>query len=747
MCSKCLSGKKYNEVKMKERIGVYICHCGGNISDYVDVEQLSEMMKDEDGVVIAKNVMFACADSNQKEMINDIRDKNLDSIVVASCSPKLHLHTFRGVAQRAGLNPFNYVQVNIREQCSWPHSDHPLDATKKAVGLIRAGIKRVARSKALENIVIDAKKAVVIVGAGVSGMRAAIDLAKMGNDVFLVEKDFFVGGRVAQSGELFMTNQKGKQLVEQLYNEIKSLNKITLFTGATLEKISGSLGNFNVSIKIKPRFINEKADEKLLNQAISECSVEVPDVFNYGLTRRKAIYKNYPEALPDKYVVDAEALKNEKEFLKKFSSCIDIYQPDETLTLNAGSVLVTTGVDTYQPEENEFGYKKLNGVITLPELKRLMELNPETLIYNNKKVRSVAFIYCVGNRQSKGKNKYCSRFCCTSTIHTSLQLKEKYKDVRAFHFYRDIRTYGKQEILFEKSSKQGDVYLRFDEKEPPVVEMNGNKLVVKVKDYITTKKELELETDLVVLVTGMVSSSDSSSLAEILKIPIGNDKFFNEIHPKLKPVETVIKGVFIGGSCQGPKNVSESVQSSLAASAKINALIKSGRISLDPIVATVDKDICTWCGKCAEVCEYDALKEIKSEGKNIASVNTACCTGCGICAPVCPVDAIQIAQYTNSEIEGMIDGFMQNVELKEKSGEAEVTEDGEKVTMKEYPQIWKQILQSINEKPKTIPEISKELEMENEMVTYHLMTMNKYSIVESAGLDKKEMYHLYKQKN
>ncbi|HNW98868.1 MAG TPA: CoB--CoM heterodisulfide reductase iron-sulfur subunit A family protein [Bacteroidales bacterium] len=731
---------------MKERIGVYICHCGGNISDYVDVEQLSEMMKDEDGVVIAKNVMFACADSNQKEMINDIRDKNLDSIVVASCSPKLHLHTFRGVAQRAGLNPFNYVQVNIREQCSWPHSDHPLDATKKAVGLIRAGIKRVARSKALENIVIDAKKAVVIVGAGVSGMRAAIDLAKMGNDVFLVEKDFFVGGRVAQSGELFMTNQKGKQLVEQLYNEIKSLNKITLFTGATLEKISGSLGNFNVSIKIKPRFINEKADEKLLNQAISECSVEVPDVFNYGLTRRKAIYKNYPEALPDKYVVDAEALKNEKEFLKKFSSCIDIYQPDETLTLNAGSVLVTTGVDTYQPEENEFGYKKLNGVITLPELKRLMELNPETLIYNNKKVRSVAFIYCVGNRQSKGKNKYCSRFCCTSTIHTSLQLKEKYKDVRAFHFYRDIRTYGKQEILFEKSSKQGDVYLRFDEKEPPVVEMNGNKLVVKVKDYITTKKELELETDLVVLVTGMVSRSDSSSLAEILKIPIGNDKFFNEIHPKLKPVETVIKGVFIGGSCQGPKNVSESVQSSLAASAKINALIKSGRISLDPIVATVDKDICVWCGKCAEVCEYDALKEIKAEGKNIASVNMASCTGCGICAPVCPVDAIQIAQYTNDEIESMIDGFMQKIELKEKSGEEEVQAEGA-VTMKEYPQIWKQILQSINEKPKTIPEISKELEINNDLVTYHLMTMNKYSIVESAGLDKKETYHLYKQKN
>jgi heterodisulfide reductase subunit A2 len=732
---------------MKERIGVYICHCGGNISDYVDVEELSDMMKDEDGVVIAKHVMFACADSNQKEMINDIKNKNLDSIVVASCSPKLHLHTFRGVAQRAGLNPFNYIQVNIREQCSWPHSDQPLDATKKAVGLIRAGIKRVAYSQALENIEIEAKKAVVIVGAGVAGMRAAIDMAKMGNDVFLLEKDHFVGGKVSQAGQVFMTNQNGKELVEKLYNKIKSLNKITLFTGATLEKISGSLGNFNVEIKIKPSFIRDKADEKLLNQAISECSAEFPDEFNFGLTKRKAIYKNYPEALPHHYAVDANALQNEKEFIEKFSSVIDIYEATETLTLNAGSVLVTTGFDSYQPKENEYGYKNLDGVITLPEFKRLVELNPEKLVYNNKKVRRVAFIYCVGNRQSKGENKYCSRFCCTSTIHTSIQIKEKYKDIKSFHLFRDIRTYGKQEILFEKSSKQGDIYLRFDEKEPPVVAVQGDKLMVKVKDLLTSKKEMEFETDLIVLITGIVARSDSSSISEKLKIPIGSDKFFNEIHPKLKPVETVIRGVFIGGSCQGPKNISESVQSSLAASAKINALIKSGKISLDPIVATIDANACTWCGKCSAVCEYDALKEIKSVNKNIASVIKASCTGCGICAPACPVDAIQIAQYTNDEIEGMIDGFMQKIVMKEKSGEAEVEEKESGVTMKEYPQIWKQILQSINEKPKTIPEISKELEIANELVTYHMMTMNKYSIVESAGLDNKEVYHLYKQKN
>ena len=732
---------------MKERIGVYICHCGGNISDYVDVEEISRMMKDEDGVVIAKNVMFACADSNQKEMINDIKEKNLDAIVVASCSPKLHLHTFRGVAERAGLNPFNYVQVNIREQCSWPHSDQPIDATKKAVGLIRAGIKRVAYSKALENFEIEAKKAVVIIGAGVSGMRSAIDLARMGNEVFLIEKDFFIGGKVSQAGKIFMTDQDGKELITKLYHEIKSLNNITLFTGATLEKLSGSLGNFNVEIKINPHFIHEKADEKILSQAISECSVEVPDPFNFGLTKRKAIYKNYPEALPDRFVVDAIALQNEKEFIEKYSSCIDIYQTTETLTITVGSVLVTTGFDSYQPKNEEFGYGKFNGVITLPEFKRLIELNPEQLIYQNKKIRKVAFIYCVGNRQVKGENKYCSRVCCTSAIHTSLLINKKYKDIKAFHLFRDIRTYGKQEILYEKSSKQGDIYLRYDEKEPPIVDMKGEILSVKVKDYLTSKKEMGFETDLVVLVTGMVAHPDSSTIAGKLKIPIGNDKFFNEIHPKLKPVETVIRGVFIGGACQGPKNITESVQSSLSAAAKINALIKSGKILLDPIVATIDNNTCVWCGKCAEVCEYDAMKEIPFEGKNVVSVNKATCTGCGICAPVCPSDAIQLVQFTNNEIEAMIDGFMQKIEMKEKSGEIEVEEKDESVMMKEYPQIWKQILKVINEKPRTIPEISQELQINNDQITYHMMTMNKYSIVEAAGMDKKELYYFYKQKN
>lgn len=681
---------------MKEKIGVYICHCGGNISDYVNVEELSKMFHKEDNVIISKDVMFACADSNQNEMIKDIQEFGLDSIVVCSCSPKLHLHTFKNVASRAGLNPSNYVQVNIREQCSWAHSDQPHEATVKAAGLIRAGINRVSYSEALEPINIAVKNIALVIGAGISGMKAAIDMAKSGTEVFLLEKEYLVGGRIAQKESLFPTQQSGKQIITALYQELKRYPNITLFTGATIDKVSGSLGNFTVDVTVKPRDISPIADPQTAQN----------------------LFDQYDRA--------------EK-----------VDQP-QTMALVVGSVLVTTGYNHYQPKEGEFGYQTIDNVITLPELDTLMANNPKQLMYNGKKINSIAFIYCVGSRQTKGDNKYCSRQCCSSTIHTSLQLKEKYKDIQTYHLYRDIRTYGKQELLYAQSSKQGDLYFKYEEKEPPVVELEGKTTVVKVKDYLTAKKSMEIDADLVVLVTGMVPREDASHIAELFKIPTGNDKFFNEIHPKLKPVETVIKGVYIGGTCQGPKNISESVQSSMSGASKIIALLKSGTVSVDPIIARVNPDVCTWCGKCAEVCDYTAIKEIEVEGKRVAGVNEAVCTGCGICAPVCPVNAIEIAQYTDHEIESMIDGFLVEVDIKEREkGVTASHEEEETATMKEYPQIWKQILAGIKNEKNTIPEIAQNAQLSSDLVTYHLMTMNKYGIVIPAGMTDKEEYYYY----
>jgi len=672
----------------KKRIGVYICHCGGNISDYVDVEQLRDMVAGEESVAISKNVMFACADSNQKEMIKDIRDNNLDGIVVASCSPKLHLHTFRNVAQRAGLNPYNYVQVNVREQCSWAHSDHPGQASVKAAGLIRAGIKRVSYSEALESVKIKAVKSVVIVGAGVAGMRSAIELARMGNEVFLIEKEVQAGGHVAGWNSLYPTGTSGRELTQKMLEQIHRIPSIKLFTSSTINSVTGSLGNFTVEVTVG----------------------------SHG---------------------------------------------EEVLKLPAGAILVTTGFSPNIPQEGQFGYGLSESVITLPEFKKILdgysgENRPEKkstgrvsgkLVVNGREIRNVAFIYCVGMRQSGGPIKYCSRTCCTSTMHASLELHSKFDDMQAIHLYRDIRTYGKQEVLYDQASKQGDIFLMYKEKDPPVVSIEGKQVKIEVTDHLTVKRKLEVKSDLLVLVTGMESRSDSKEIARLLKIPVGNDRFFNEIHPKLRPVETVINGVMLGGSCQGPKNITESIQSSMSAAAKINALLCKDSLEMEPIVARVNEETCTWCGKCAEVCDYDAIFQMETNGKVVAGVNGATCTGCGICTPVCPVDAIEVAQYTNQEIESMIDGFMAPVSLEEKAKEAGSGEDAGEGLMKEYPGIWKEILHQIETEPLTIPQIAKQLELAADRITYHVMTMNKYHILEAAGMDDDEAYFLYTPKN
>ncbi len=639
---------------MKEKIGVYICHCGGNISDYVDVEKVREAIEKEPGVVIAKTTMFACADSAQKEIINDIKSNNMDAVVIASCSPKLHLFTFRNVAIRAGLNQYNYVQVNLREQCSWAHSDKPKEATQKGIALVREGISRVRYSEALEQIKVSAINVVTVIGAGIAGMRAAIELADMGTDVFLIEKDYFVGGRISQMEELFETNEKGKEIVEKLYNKIKEREKIKLFTGAQLQSISGSVGNFEAKIKINPRYINSHYDKNKLKDAIEKCTKDIPDEFNFGLTNRKVIYKNYEGAFPDIPVIDKNSFNQDKEFLETYKDCIALNQEPEILNFNTGAVLLCTGFDSYEPKQGEYGYEKIKNVITLQQFKRIIELSNNKLTYKGNNIKNIVFIYCVGSRQVDGENKYCSRFCCTAAIHTSLTIKKKFNDVKSFHLYRDIRTYGKQEILYEDARRQGDIFFKFDANEPPVVEDIKGTALVKFKDLLMNKKEFEISPDLVVLVTGMVPRKDSNSIASILKTPIGRDKFFNEVHPKLRPVETVIDGVYIAGTCQGPKNITESIKSSISAAVKANALLSGEELKLEPTIAKVNPESCEWCNKCTEVCTYNCITKIEYKGKSIAEINMVTCKGCGMCTTVCPKDAIDIIGYTNEEIEAMI---------------------------------------------------------------------------------------------
>ena len=586
----------------EKRVGVYICHCGGNISDHVDVDCIRREIEEELGVEVAKTTMFTCSDASQNEMIEDIKESGLDGMVVASCSPKLHLGTFRGVAERAGLNPYQYVQVNIREQCSWPHSDDKEGATKKAIGLVKGGIEKVLRSEPLEPIRVNSVKKVLVIGAGIAGMRAAVEMADLGVEVFLIEKESTVGGTVAGLGAVYPSGKTGSEIVEELLREIGLRENITLWTNAEMVDRQGYIGNFDVKITVSPNGDDAPAGD------------------DQGLAR-------------------------------------------DEISLTVGAIITATGFDDYIPSEGEFGYGE-EGVMTLPQFERLVsEAKNGVLRRNGRDVRNVVFIYCVGSRQGKEiekPNTYCSRYCCNAAVHSALEAQKRSAGLKTYHLYRDIRTYGKFELLYEDASRAGNLFLRFDRSEPPRVERVNGELLVRVKDLLTSGEELEIEADLVVLATGMVPKKNER-LTELLKIPIGSDGFYNEIHPKLRPVETVIDGVYLGGCCQGPKNLSESITSSLSAVAKAASLLVKGYVDLQPFIAYVIEDRCTWCGECEKACPYSAIEKTEKDGKEIASVRDVLCKGCGACVPVCPYDATQLKGYTDDQIESMITAFAEEV--------------------------------------------------------------------------------------
>jgi heterodisulfide reductase subunit A len=562
-----------------QRIGVYICYCGGNISDYVDCERVRDAVEHEEGVAVARTTTFACSDAAQQEMIDDIQSLQLDGMVVASCSPTLHQLTFRGVAERAGLNPYMYTQVNLREQCSWAHTDDPEGATRKAIQLVRAGIANARFSEPLENLKVKTVPGVLVIGAGITGLRTALALSDLGLSVTVIERTERVGGWVGRFGRMYPHDRSGAELVAETMAEIERRDNITIHTRAELSRKSGSVGDLTAVIDIAGR----------------------------------------------------------------------------PTSVNVGAIVVATGFETYHPGRGEYGYGQ-PGVITLPDFRTLLDKSQGPITHQGRPVGSIAYIYCVGSRcdSCQHGHAYCSRYCCAAAIHASLLVHERMPGLPQYHLYRDIRTYGKYEMLYTKARAQGSVFLEFDPEAPPRVEADGAGCRVVTTDVLTPDKELEIKADLVVLVTAM-EPRPNEALDAVLKVPVGRDGFFKEVHPKLRPVETVIDGVLIAGAAQAPRSSAESVASALAAAVKGAALLKRGVVELEPLVAVVDPAACTWCGLCAAVCLYGALEKVTFQGKEVAVVNEVICKGGGTCVPVCPEHAIELRGSTDRQILAMID--------------------------------------------------------------------------------------------
>jgi heterodisulfide reductase subunit A len=667
------------------RIGVYTCYCGGNISDVVDCEAVARALSQLPDVVVSRTNMSMCSDAGQAIIEEDIRQHNLNRIVIGACSPFLHEQTFRGTLARAGLNPYFYHHVGLREQDSWTTHADPGGATTKAIRLMKAGIAKARLLEALEPIRLEAQRHALVIGGGVAGLRAAWDIARRGLNVTLIEKSPFLGGRMAQLERVFPTDQAARPMLAELMSKVSRHPNITLFTNTQLVALAGYVGDFQATLEERPRGVPPEFAN--INEAIAACPVEVPDEFNYGLTVRKAMYLRYPGCTPAGAAIDwAQCTLCGACREVKGGQVISLDQTPRTFEVNVGAIVVATGFKPYAPRHGEYGHGDLPEVVTLPQFIRLLAQSEgqEALEWNGHPVRDVAMIHCVGSRQIEGLhepqadgqvNPYCSRVCCTATMHAAIELKRQFPDIDIYDIHQDIRTYGRgHEDLYRQAGEDRVRFLRFLPEEGPVVAADpveaGRALAVTVKDSLTWGESIEVPVDLAVLAVGMMPSP-IDEIYELLKITPGSDRFLLEVHPKLRPVETAVNGIVLAGTAQSPMNIQESIASAEAAAAKVSGLLSGGRVELEPFVARVNPDRCEGTGTCVEVCEYEGAIRLQAEPVNGAEVRRAVvspanCVGCGVCVSACPNRAIDVQGWTLGQYRAMVEAIAADIpELEE----------------------------------------------------------------------------------
>lgn len=641
-----------------KRTGVFICHCGINIAGTVDVKKTAKDLSKHSGVVHSEDYVYMCSDPGQNLLIDAIKEKNLDSVVVACCSPTLHETTFRNASKSAGINTFQCEIANIREQCSWVHKDMD-KATEKAIKLSKSAVERVRRNESLEPISIPVTRRALVIGGGIAGIQAALDMANSGFEVILVERSPSIGGHMIQLSETFPTLDCSQCILSPKMVEVSKHPKIKLMTYSEVQDISGYVGNFKVNILKKPTYV-DKDKCTLCDECTKVCPVVVPDEFDLGLTGRRAIYIPFPQAIPATFILD---IKNCPGLLPiACGKCADVCDPaaidydmkPEVIEEEVGAIIVATGYDLYDKENMaEYGYGKYTDVLDGLQFERLCSASGPTMgkvlrPSDHKEPKEVVFIQCVGSRDPELHCAYCSKTCCMYTAKHAMLYKHHVHDGQAYIFYIDIRSGGKgyEEFVQRAVEEDGVLYLRG--KVSKIFEDKGK---IKVWGVDTlTGKNIEIDADMVVLATAMRPSKGADELAKKLKIATDKDGFLAEAHPKLRPVESVTAGLFLAGAAQAPKDIPEAVAQASGAAAKAIAILSQERLYHAPTVAKVNLNLCTGCGMCIEVCPYDALK--LKDGK--AEVNEILCEGCGTCSATCLRAAIQVKNLTPLQVHEMI---------------------------------------------------------------------------------------------
>ena len=649
------------------RIGVFICHCGVNIAATVDVERVRDELAKHPGVVYSTDYRYMCSDPGQKVIQDAIREHHLTGVVVAACSPSMHEPTFRAACAAAGLNPYLCEMANIREHCSWVHQDREA-ATRKAIELVRIMVEKVKRNHELHPIHIDVTKRALVIGGGIAGIQAALDIADAGYEVVLVERESSIGGHMAQLSETFPTLDCSQCILTPKMVQVRQHPKIKLYTYSVVEGVQGYVGNFEVTIRKKARSVREDLCTGC-GLCIQRCPARrdgIPSEFDRGLGTRPAIYTPFPQAVPNVPVIDREHCRYFTEGRCRVCErvcpvkAIDYEQQDELITEKVGAIVVATGYELISPSlYGEYGGGRFKDVIDGLQFERLLSASGPTggrilRPSDGKEAKVVVFIACVGSRDRAKGIPYCSKICCMYIAKHALLFKHRVHDGECYVFYMDIRAGGKgyDEFVRRAIEEEGACYIRG--RVSRIYESNG-KLVVKGMDTLSGKL-IEVEADLVVLATAMRPSDGFEELARKLRISYDEHGFFSEAHPKLRPVETTTAGVFLAGACQAPKDIPDSVAQASAAAAKVLSLFGMPRIEREPTIAVVNEMTCTGCFDCERVCPYNAIerKEIRDRRGNlikvVSSVNPGLCEGCGACVAACRNKSIDLRGFSDEQV-------------------------------------------------------------------------------------------------
>ncbi|MEM2118658.1 MAG: CoB-CoM heterodisulfide reductase HdrA2 [Candidatus Bathyarchaeia archaeon] len=661
--------EKRNEQNSEDiRIGVYVCHCGLNIAGSVDCAEVAKYAATLPHVVLAQDNRYTCSDQGQEEIKKHIKEHKLNRVVVASCSPRLHEPTFRKACEDAGLNKYLFEMANIREHCSWVHLYDRESATEKAKDLVKMAVAKAALLQPAEEIEVPIKKVALVIGGGVAGIQAALDLADTGYHVYLVEKEPSIGGMMARIDKTFPTMDCSICILAPKMSDVGHHPNIELLANSEVVEVKGYIGNFKVKVLKKPRYVTK--DCSACGECAKVCPVVAPNEFDVGLATRHAIYTPFAQAVPATYIIDMNLCLNKDNVVvcdKCLKACerqaIKFEMQPETVQLEVGTIIVATGADVFDPSTlPHYGYGKYPNVITSLEFERLINaggpsggrlLRPSDMQIPKR----VAFVQCVGSRSDRNGRLYCSNVCCMNTIKDSLLIKEHWPETEIYVFYVDIRAYGKGfEDLYKRARKEGVIFIRGLPAE--IKEDRKTRNLWLIGENTLQNEVYNINVDMAILSIGLEARKDSEIIQRLLTLSRNTDGFFLEAHPKLRPVDAATGGIFFAGCAESPKDIKDSVTQASAAAARAGILMAKGKVTVEAITPITFSEKCKACGLCTKVCPYNAITLDKNLKK--VSIVEAACGGCGTCAAECPFDALTQNHFTDDQIIAQIDAVTEH---------------------------------------------------------------------------------------